>query len=150
MTASRGHWRARGWRAILLLALAPGSAMAQIYCSRWAEVVDAPSNIRRGPSGLAPLACRLPRNGQRLLVHPLPIRASDPPPRWLATMVCRPAGQRSAIGLGLPPDYVHRSQVRLLGINPEDWLGPSPGQGSGPCEGLWRPYGAAIEPVQGP
>jgi hypothetical protein len=141
----RGGW---GWLILPCLALAPVSAMAQVYCSRWAEVRDAPTHIRRGPSAGAAVACRLPRNGQRLLVYPLLIRAGDPPPQWLATLVCRPAGQRAAIGLGLPPDYVHRSQVRLLGINPEDWLGPSVGEEPGPCGALWRPYGE-FDPVQG-
>ena len=134
-------WRLLGWSATLALALAPMSAAAQVYCSKWAEIVDAPTNIRRGPSGRAPIACRLWRNGQRLLVYPVPTRVADPPQRWLATMVCRPAGQRSAIGLGLPPDYIHRSQVRLLGINPDDWLGLAAGQTQSPCEVLWRADG---------
>jgi hypothetical protein len=67
----------------------------------------------------------------------------DPSPRWLATMVCRPAGQRAAIGLGLPPDFVQRSRVRRLGINPDDWPGPVVGEGPGPCAALWRPYQAS-------
>ena len=130
------------WAAMesLAIILAPVSAVAQVYCSKWAEVVDAPTNIRRGPNGQAAIACRLQRNGQRLLVYPVPSRATDPPPLWLATTVCRPAGQRSAIGLGLPPDYLHRSQVRLLRINTADWLGPTAGQPASPCEALWRPY----------
>jgi hypothetical protein len=141
MSEAGGHWRRR-WAAMvsLPLVLAPVSAAAQVYCSKWAEVVDAPTNIRRGPNGQAAIACRLQRNGQRLLVYPVPSRPTDPPPRWLATMVCRPAGQRSAIGLGLPPDYLHRSQVRLLRINAADWLGPTAGQPTSPCEALWRPY----------
>jgi hypothetical protein len=126
------------WFLLFPLVLAPLSATAQVYCSQWAEIVDAPSNVHRAPAVAAPIACRLPRNGQRLLVYPLPTRATDPPPQWLATMACRPAGQLSAIGLGVPPDYIHRSQVRLLGINRDDWLGPAAGQGQGPCAALWR------------
>jgi hypothetical protein len=135
-----GRWAGR-LPLVLALILAPVAASAQVYCSRWAEVVDAPSNIRAGPSGQAPIACRLKRNGQRLLVVPMPVRASDPPPQWLATLVCRPAGQRAAIGLGRAPDYIHRSQVRLLEGNPEDWLGDASGPATGPCDALWHPYG---------
>ncbi|MEB3317622.1 MAG: hypothetical protein VKO39_05720 [Cyanobacteriota bacterium] len=141
-----GGLSARGWPWWLFgcpVALAPLSASAQVYCSQWAEIVDAPANIRRGPAVSAAIACRLPRHGERLLVYPLPSRVTDSPPQWLATMACRPAGQRSAIGLGVPPDFIHRSQVRLLGIHPDDWLGPPAGQAQSPCAALWRPYGMA-------
>ena len=124
----------------LALALAPAAASAQVYGSRWAEVVDAPTNVRRAPRGQAAIACVLTRNGQRLLVVPMPVRAGALAPQWLATLVCRPAGQRSAMGLGQAPDHIHRSQVRLLEGQPDDWLGAGGGQASGPCEELWRPY----------
>jgi hypothetical protein len=130
------------WQGPLALALtlAPAMASAQVYCSRWAEVVDAPTNVRTAPRGQATIACRLTRNGQRLLVVPLPVPAGAPAPLWLATLVCRPAGQRAAIGLGQAPDHIHRSQVRLLEGNPDDWLGASEGQTSGACQKIWRPY----------
>ncbi|MFM1799990.1 MAG: hypothetical protein RLZZ117_2268 [Cyanobacteriota bacterium] len=137
----RQAWR-WAWRVLFVLALAgePLAASAQVYCSRWAEVVDAPSHVRKAPSGQAAIACRLTRNGERLLVVPWPVPQTNPRPQWLATLACRPRGQRAAIGLGRAPDFIHRSQVRLLEGQPDDWLGAGEGQAKGPCAVLWQPY----------
>ena len=131
MNRSSGVW------IVLVLAGWSLPAAAQVYCSRWAAVVDAPTNVRRAPNGQAAIACRLPRNGLRLLVIPLRPQASGQASPWLATTVCRSGAQRAAIGLGLAPDYIHRSQLRLLEANPDDWLEDPTGQGRGPCAALW-------------
>lgn len=131
MNRSRGAWIG------LVLAGWTLPATAQVYCSRWAAVVDAPTNVRHAPNGQAAIACRLPHNGMRLLVVPLRPQTSGQASPWLATTVCRSGAQRAAIGLGLAPDYIHRSQVRLLEANPDDWLEDPTGKDPGPCAVLW-------------
>ncbi|MFN7677059.1 MAG: hypothetical protein ACK5QW_00485 [Cyanobacteriota bacterium] len=126
--------------------MAPLSAGAQVYCSKWAEVVDAPSNVRQAPSGTASVACQLPRNGQRLLVYPLPRPPQVSDHSWYATFVCRPAGRRSAMGMGQRPDYIHRSQVRLLANNSDDWSAGKTAQGDDHCALLWRAFGESESP----
>lgn len=124
---------------VLWLALLPWPASAQVYCSRWAELVDAPSNVRRAPDHRAAISCRLQPNGLSLLVYPVRSGAEQRASSWMATMACRSGGQQRAIGLGQTPDYIHKSQIRLLGINRDDWFEGSDGPESGPCGKLWRP-----------
>jgi len=125
------------WFTGLIVAGLPYAASAQVYCSKWAEVVDAPTNIRKSPSSQSAVVCQLPRNGMRLLVYPSGTDPSRQASRWHATLVCQSGPQRSAIGLGNPPAYVHQSQVRLLGINRDDWLGDPEQPGEGECATLW-------------
>ena len=130
--------------------LAGSAARAQVYCSQRAVVIDAPSNIRTAPNSRAPIACQLAHNGTEILVFPVPAaRASTAGkalerPDWYATMSCYPTIQSRAIGLGRPPHYIHRSQVRLQGPNPDDWTAPAAQgapnpQASSGCERLWQP-----------
>jgi hypothetical protein len=135
----------------LALALQNGSpALAQVYCSQRARVIDAPSNIRTAPNSRAPIACQLRRNGSVILVLPagqrLPAtdQAAGTAANWYATMACYSDPQSRAVGLGRPPHYIHRSQVRIEGINPSDWTTPAaPGASNAPvgsgCERLWQP-----------
>lgn len=125
---------------VLAIALAPLSAAAQVYCSQWAEVIDAPTNVRRAPSGHGSVACQLSQNGLRLLRVPLRKEQQNFHAQWSATMVCRPPGRRSAIGLGQSPDDIHRSQVRLLANTRDDWFAGKDAQGQDPCALLWRAY----------
>ena len=135
----------------LALALQSGSpAVAQVYCSQRAIVIDAPSNIRTAPNSRAPIACQLRRNGRVILVLPAGQRlaatgqAAGTAADWYATMACYSDPQSRAVGLGRPPHYIHRSQVRIKGINPADWTAPAaPGESNSPtsggCERLWQP-----------
>ncbi len=135
----------------LALALQSGSpAVAQLYCSQRAIVIDAPSNIRTAPTSRAPIACQLRRNGKVILVLPASQRlpatgqAAGSAADWYATMACYRDPQSRAVGLGRPPHYIHRSQVRIKGINPSDWTAPAaPGESNSPtsggCERLWQP-----------
>lgn len=130
--------------------LAGSGARAQVYCSQRAVVIDAPSNIRTAPSNRAPIACRLAHNGAEILVFPVPPsqQSSTGHPLghrdWYATMACYRTIQSRAIGLGQRPLYIHRSQVRIKGPNPDDWTAP-PVHGahnteaSSSCERLWQP-----------
>jgi hypothetical protein len=129
--------------------LAGSAARAQVYCSQRAVVIDAPSNIRTAPNSRAPIACQLVHNGTEILVFPVHpsrmSRAGRPlEPDWYATMACYTTIQSRAIGLGRPPHYIHRSQVRLQGPNPDDWTAPAAQgapnpQASSGCERLWQP-----------
>lgn len=125
------------WFTGLLVAGLPFAASGQVYCSKWAEVVDAPTNIRKSPSSQSALVCQLKRNGMRLLVYPLGTDPNHRASRWYATLACHSGPQASAIGLGNPPAYVHQSQVRLLVINRDDWLGDPEQAGKGECATLW-------------
>ncbi len=130
--------------------LAGSGARAQVYCSQRAVVIDAPTNIRFAPHNRAPIACRLAHNGAEILVFPVPpsrpSSAGQPleKPDWYATMDCHSTIQSRAIGLGRPPHYIHRSQVRIKGPNPDDWTAPAVHgahntEASSGCERLWQP-----------
>jgi hypothetical protein len=135
----------------MAIALLAGSGTrAQVYCSQRAEVIDAPSNIRTAPHNRAPIACRLAHNGAEILVFPVPPSrhsSADQPlekPDWYATMACYSTIQSRAIGLGQRPLYIHRSQVRIKGPNPDDWTAPAAHgahntEANSSCEGLWQP-----------
>ena len=141
----------------LTLSLAMGIALlagsgtrAQVYCSQRAVVIDAPSNIRTAPHNRAPIACRLAHNGAEILVFPVPpsrlFNAGQPleKPDWYATMACYSTIQSRAMGLGQRPLYIHRSQVRIKGPNPDDWTAPAVHgahntEANSGCEGLWQP-----------
>jgi hypothetical protein len=125
------------WFTGLAVVGLPYAASAQVYCSKWAEVVDAPTNIRKSPSSQSALVCQLPRNGMRLLVYPSASAPNHQASRWYATLACQPGPQRRAIGLGNSPAYVHQSQVHLLTINRDDWLGDPEQPGKGACASLW-------------
>jgi hypothetical protein len=129
--------------------LAGSAAQAQVYCSQRAVLIDAPTNIRVAPHNRAPIACQLTHNGAEILVFPIPpSRPSAAGPTlgttdWYATMACYRTLQSRAMGLGQRPLYIHRSQVRLQGPNPDDWTtatapgAPNPQASSG-CERLWQ------------
>lgn len=125
------------------------AARAQVYCSQRAVVIDAPSNIRTAPNSRAPIACQLAHNGAEILVFPVPAaRASTAGkalglPDWYATMACYRTIQSRAIGLGRPHHYIHHSQVRIKGPNPDDWTAPAVHgahntEASSGCERLWQ------------
>ena len=132
-------------------ALLPGSAaQAQVYCSQRAVLIDAPTNIRVAPHNRAPVACQLAHNGAEILVFPVPLSrpssAEQPQVKsdWYATMACYSTIHSRAMGLGQRPLYIHRSQVRLKGPNPDDWTAPATQGSPNPlassgCERLWQP-----------
>jgi len=129
------HWLLGLW----LLLGGPAPALAQVYCSQRAVLIDAPSNVRAAPSSRAAVICRLAGNGTSILVQPF--NSS-----WVATMACQRGLQNQTYGLGRRPHFLHRSQVRLLGPHPGEWTPAASqaggaGGGQGGCERLWQKSG---------
>ena len=86
-----------------MLAKLPLATSVQVFCSKWAEAMDAPTNIRKSPSSLSTIVFQLPRNGMGLLVYPLGTDPNQQASCWYATLACQSGTQIRTIGLGSPP-----------------------------------------------
>ena len=118
------------WFTGLVLAKLPLATSVQVFYSKWAEVVDAPTNIRKSPSSPSAIVFQLPRNGMVLLVYPLGTDPNQQASCWYATLACQSGTQSRTIGLGSPPS---------TGINPRcDCWSPTMTSGWATCNSRAR------------
>jgi len=130
------------WLTLISLSTAP--AQGQIYCSRIAELVDSPANVRLLPAANSKVVCQLKPLGKRFVVYPNHSPGLPGKHGWLATLACEQSGMQSRLGLGAVPNFIHRSQFKIVGLNPADWTSAEtaiPGRlPMRNCEDLWRAY----------
>lgn len=146
-------WQQAGIRpalTLLLLAAAIGPAQGQSYCSQIAKLVDSPANVRSLPTKHSAVICQLKPLGRLIRIYPVLPRNWMREYAWLATLACHGNGSEARIGLGTRPNYIHRSQLRVVAVDPQDW--PSdrlavPGRMPlRTYQELWQPYGLVSQP----
>ena len=90
------------WFTGLVLAKLPLATSVQVFCSKWAEVVDAPTNIRKSPSSPSAIVFQLPRNGMVLLVYPLGTDPNQQAPAGTPRAPANPAPRAAPSGWAPP------------------------------------------------
>ena len=130
--------------SLMLWACMVSPAHGQFYCARIAELVDSPANVRSLPSRSSAIRCQLRPIGLRFRIFPILPGSFARQYDWLATLACHGPNADARIGLGVRPDYIHRSQLRVVGIDALDWpperstsSSPSPAK---TCQNVWQPY----------